>query len=64
MQTCLDTARHAGYDTLWLSVWEKNQRARDFYLKWGFNKIGTDIFIIGQDVQTDWVMARSVTPTP
>lgn len=61
MQVCLDTVRQAGYDTLWLSVWEKNRRARDFYLKWGFHKIGTDIFIIGQDVQTDWIMARSVT---
>jgi len=62
MQTCLDTVHQAGYGALWLSVWEKNRRARDFYLKWGFHKIGTDVFVIGQDVQTDWIMARTVAP--
>lgn len=62
MQTCLDTVRQAGYDTIWLGVWEKNRRARDFYLKWGFQKIGTYDFVIGRDVQTDWVMARTVAP--
>lgn len=64
MQACLDTIHQAGYGALWLSVWEKNRHARDFYLKWGFHKIGTDDFIIGEDVQKDWIMARTVAPAP
>lgn len=64
MRTCLNTVQQAGYETLWLSVWEKNQRARDFYLKWGFHTIGTDVFVIGQDVQTDCIMSRTVAPAP
>lgn len=62
MQTCLDTVRRSGYGAIWLGVWEKNRRARDFYLKWGFQKIGTYDFVIGRDIQTDWVMARTVAP--
>jgi len=62
MQICLDTAIRAGYGAIWLSVWEQNRRAIDFYLKWRFHKIGTYDFVIGRDIQTDWIMARSVAP--
>ena len=64
MQVCLDTVRQAGYGAIWLGVWEKNLRARNFYLKWGFHKIGTYDFVIGRDVQTDWIMTRTVEISP
>lgn len=62
MDACLEQALRTGHEALWLGVWEKNLRAIGFYEKWGFRKLGTQEFILGSDVQTDLVMARSVTP--
>ena len=47
--------------TLWLGVWEKNDRARAFYAKCGFADAGQHIFLFGTDPQTDLVM---VAPLP
>ena len=58
------TERHAlarGAHAIWLSVWERNPRAQAFYLKSGFRQAGTKPFVVGTDVQTDWVMVRSLT---
>lgn len=41
---------------LWLGVWEKNQRAIQFYQRQGFRKFGTHPYYIGSDKQTDWLM--------
>ncbi len=60
MQTCHEVAIEKGKDTLWLGVWEKNQRAIDFYTKWGFEKFGEQKFILGDDVQTDWLMKKAI----
>src|SRR5438105_3726825 len=38
MQTSIDCAKKSNKKVLWLGVWEKNQRAIDFYTKWGFEK--------------------------
>jgi ribosomal protein S18 acetylase RimI-like enzyme len=56
MQRCLDEARRAGRQTMWLGVWERNPRAQAFYRKWGFRQVGEQIFMLGSDAQTDWVM--------
>ncbi len=53
MQTCIQAARKLGGDALWLSVWQKNPRAIAFYKKWGFVKVGKNIFQIGSDLQND-----------
>ena len=58
MQGCLDEARRLGHDVIWLGVWERNPRAQTFYQKWGFSKVGTHIFPLGDDPQTDWIMQR------
>ena len=58
MRTCLEEARQGGFETIWLGVWEKNQRAIRFYEKWGFQQVGTIAFLLGDDLQTDFVMAR------
>lgn len=52
-------AREKGAKTMWLGVWEKNDRARAFYAKCGFADVGEHIFLFGTDPQTDLVM---VTP--
>jgi GNAT superfamily N-acetyltransferase len=63
MQACLDYALEAGFQTLWLGVWERNYRALRFYQKWRFHQTGTQTFTLGQDIQTDLVMMRPVTLT-
>ena len=51
-------ARLRGCDTLWLAVWEINDRAISFYRKNGFSMAGRQGFPIGNEVQTDHVMAK------
>jgi ribosomal protein S18 acetylase RimI-like enzyme len=50
-----EAARELGGRHLWLGVWEHNPRAIAFYLKSGFAKVGSHNFLVGRDVQTDWV---------
>jgi ribosomal protein S18 acetylase RimI-like enzyme len=59
MQSCIDIAKQKEKDYLWLGVWEKNIRAINFYAKWGFEKFGETDFLLGDDVQRDWLMKRS-----
>ena len=54
---CTAGARAAGSDVVWLSVWVENPRAIRFYLKSGFQIIGEQPFLIGDEVQRDFVMA-------
>lgn len=62
MAECIKEARLNGCDTLWLGVWERNQRAKIFYRKWGFSRIGTKEFIVGKEVQKDLIMAQRLNP--
>lgn len=60
MQSSIDVARQKNKAWLWLGVWEKNQRAIDFYTKWGFEKFDETDFLLGDDLQRDWLMKRRV----
>lgn len=60
MQACIDTALAQGKKWIWLGVWEKNDRAIAFYSKWGFEKYDTHDFVLGKDVQTDWLMKKQL----
>jgi ribosomal protein S18 acetylase RimI-like enzyme len=61
MQACIGDAKQRGYETLWLGVWEHNPRARAFYRKWNFHQVGTHVFQLGDDPQTDILMQRSIS---
>ncbi len=61
MQACIGQAKQRGYKTLWLGVWEHNHRARAFYRKWNFHEVGTHVFQLGDDPQTDILMQRSIS---
>ena len=56
------TAQREGHDDVWLAVWEHNARAIRFYQKHGFARVGEQLFRLGADVQTDWLMARAFRP--
>lgn len=60
MQAAIEKARELGHDVLWLGVWEHNVKAIAFYQRWGFEKVGSHPFVVGEDHQTDWVMQRSI----
>jgi GNAT superfamily N-acetyltransferase len=49
-----------GGRTLWLAVWERNERAKGFYRKCGFLDAGSQPFILGEDHQTDLVMVSDL----
>ena len=50
------TARERGKAYVWLGVWEHNKPARAFYDRYGFREIGSHPFVMGDDVQTDFVL--------
>jgi diamine N-acetyltransferase len=60
MEAVETQARARGAHELWLGVWERNERAQAFYRKCGFHKVGTQIFVVGTDPQTDHVMLREL----
>jgi diamine N-acetyltransferase len=60
MTACTERAIQAGYDVLWLGVWERNERAIRFYKKKGFMRVGSLPFVFGDQLHTDLVMARSI----
>jgi GNAT superfamily N-acetyltransferase len=60
MRACVDEARRAGHETIWLGVWERNGRAQAFYRKWNFRAVGEHVFQLGSDPQKDILMERAV----
>lgn len=60
MRACVDGARRAGHETIWLGVWERNGRAQAFYHKWNFRAVGEHVFQLGSDPQRDILMEREL----
>ncbi len=56
MDACFERGRQGGHDVMWLGVWEYNPRARRFYEKNGFRVVGSHVFQLGEDPQTDLLM--------
>jgi ribosomal protein S18 acetylase RimI-like enzyme len=47
-------------DYVWLGVWEKNNDAIGFYKKMGFSGSGRHTFHMGDELQSDLIMKRTV----
>jgi ribosomal protein S18 acetylase RimI-like enzyme len=60
MDAVEENARALGAGRIWLGVWENNLRAIAFYRKRGFVQCGAHPFILGSDLQTDWLMNRTL----
>ena len=58
MPAVVEAAGEQGASSLWLGVWERNPRAQAFYRKAGFADVGSKVFVVGNDVQTDRVMLK------
>jgi ribosomal protein S18 acetylase RimI-like enzyme len=60
MAECDAVAQTMGAATVWLGVWEHNERAIAFYKKCGFAEMGRMDFHLGSDHQVDVVLTRGV----
>jgi ribosomal protein S18 acetylase RimI-like enzyme len=60
MEAAIAQAKFLKKDSIWLGVWEHNLRAIQFYISFGFTKFSEHDFVLGNDVQRDWLMKRSV----
>ena len=45
---------------VWLGVWEKNEKAIRFYKRNGFYQTGIHSFVMGEDIQTDYIMRKDL----
>lgn len=60
MRACMDSARALGARTIWLSAYDRNQRALAFYAAWGFMPVGTRPFAFGGRIYADPVFQRAL----
>ena len=56
----LNMGEEMGYKKVWLGVWENNFRAIRFYKKYGFKKFGSHNFLLGNDLQTDYLLVMDI----
>ncbi|MBK7939670.1 MAG: GNAT family N-acetyltransferase [Lewinellaceae bacterium] len=62
LQLSEQRARDTGAHWIWLSVWQKSPRSIAFYEKNGFAIFGVEIFWLGADPQSDWLMRKAIQP--
>lgn len=60
MQASITVALEKEKNSIWLGVWEKNKRAIAFYTNWGFEKFDETDFLLGNDLQRDWLMKKQL----
>jgi ribosomal protein S18 acetylase RimI-like enzyme len=61
MRRVESVAYQRGGRTLWLGVWERNERAKAFYHKNGFADVGSHTFMVGTDAQSDRILIRPLS---
>lgn len=54
-------ARELGISFIWLGVWEKNFPAQKFYTDKGFRRFSEHAFVLGDDIQTDFLMKKELS---
>ena len=54
----LELAENNGFSWAWLGVWEHNTKAQAFYNRYGFEKFSQHSFMVGQKVDTDWLLKK------
>ena len=56
----LEHAEKNGFSWAWLGVWEHNTKAQAFYNRYGFEKFSQHRFMVGQKVDTDWLLKKKL----
>jgi ribosomal protein S18 acetylase RimI-like enzyme len=57
----LDAAIERGDRSCWLRVWTGNQRAIEFYRRWGFREVGSEPYHVGRCSETVLLMIRDLS---
>ncbi len=60
MDFCCEWSVKKGFKTIWLGVWEHNPNAIAFYERMGFDKYGNHVFVLGEDVQNDYLVKKGL----
>lgn len=60
LDKAIDIAQKRAKSYIWLGVWERNDKALQFYKSKGFYRIGKHSFFMGDDEQTDFIMKKDV----
>lgn len=60
LNKAIEMAKEQNKKTIWLGVWENNDNALAFYRKKGFVQTGSHSFYMGDDEQTDLLMAKTL----
>ena len=60
MQHTIAVAKKIKKSQVWLGVWKKNLKAQAFYRKSGFEKVGSHDFVLGDDIQTDYILVKEL----
>lgn len=61
MEYSIQLANQLQLDTLWLAVWKENAKALTFYKSFGFQIFGETDFMLGKDLQKDWLMYSKIS---
>lgn len=64
MRECISLAEERQKKVIWLGVWKENYRAINFYERWGFEIFGEHDFLLGNDLQKDWLMKKELAMRP
>lgn len=60
IQHAYSAAREHQIKCIWLGVWEHNTKARDFYEREGFERFGEHSFMVGSQLDTDFLYKKAV----
>lgn len=60
MRRTIEEARQQQCRAVVLGVWEHNDRAREFYQRFGFRPIGQHAFRLGAEEQTDLILRKGL----
>ena len=60
MDFAMQHAKEAGYDSVWLGVWEHNDVAQAFYKEHGFVRVGEHVYWTGNQADTDHILLKKI----
>lgn len=60
IEKVLEVVKEEDYKIVWLSVWQKNNKAIQFYQSAGFVIYDTDVFQFGNEVHDDFLMKKEI----
>ncbi|GAB4109848.1 MAG: hypothetical protein Fur005_08100 [Roseiflexaceae bacterium] len=60
LEAACDLAGHAGFERIWLAVWQENPRAVRFYQRHQFEVVGTTDIMVEDVLFHDLVMQRAL----